>query len=143
MPNTTRRSGNMIAAANIDARKYGRLLARTLPVAIDTPDEHRHMLAEVDKLFDKDLSPEEAKLFDLMVTLIEDYEDKHFQLSAATPLTILLELMENRGVKPRDLWDVIGSKSRVSEILSGQRKISTAQAKKLAEYFKVSADLFI
>jgi HTH-type transcriptional regulator/antitoxin HigA len=133
----------MIAAANIDARKYGRLLARTLPVAIDTPDEHRHMLAEVDKLFDKDLSPEEAKLFDLMVTLIEDYEDKHFQLSAATPLTILLELMENRGVKPRDLWDVIGSKSRVSEILSGQRKISTAQAKKLAEYFKVSADLFI
>jgi HTH-type transcriptional regulator/antitoxin HigA len=133
----------MIAAANIDARKYGRLLARTLPVAIDTPDEHRHMLAEVDKLFDKDLSPEEAKLFDLMVTLIEDYEDKHFQLSAATPLTILLELMENRGVKPRDLWDVIGSKSRVSEILNGQRKITTAQAKKLAEYFKVSTDLFI
>ena len=133
----------MIAAANIDARKYGRLLARTLPVAIDTPDEHRHMLAEVDKLFEKDLSPEEAKLFDLMVTLIEDYEDKHFQLNAATPLTILLELMENRGVKPRDLWEVIGSKSRVSEILNGQRKISTAQAKKLAEYFKVSADLFI
>jgi HTH-type transcriptional regulator/antitoxin HigA len=133
----------MIAAAKIDARKYGRLLARTLPVAIDTPEEHRHMLAEVDKLFEKDLSPEEAKLFDLMVTLIEDYEDKHFQLNAATPLTILLELMENRGVKPRDLWEVIGSKSRVSEILSGQRKISTAQAKKLAEYFKVSTDLFI
>jgi HTH-type transcriptional regulator/antitoxin HigA len=133
----------MIAAAKIDARKYGRLLARTLPVAIDTPEEHRYMLAEVDKLFEKDLSPEEAKLFDLMVTLIEDYEDKHFQLNAATPLTILLELMENRGVKPRDLWEVIGSKSRVSEILSGQRKISTAQAKKLAEYFKVSTDLFI
>jgi hypothetical protein len=89
-PNTTRRSGNIIAAAKIDARKYGRLLARTLPVAIDTLEEHRYMLAEVDKLFEKDLSPEEAKLFDLMVTLIEDYEDKHFQLNAATPLTILL-----------------------------------------------------
>src|SRR5215469_16340050 len=136
MLNTTRKSGNMTAAVKIDSRKYGRLLARTLPVAIDSPEEHRRMLVEVDKLFDKDLSPEEAKLFDLMVTLIEDYEDKHFQLNAATPLSILLELMENRGVKPRDLWEVIGSKSRVSEILSGHRTISKAQAKKLAEYFK-------
>src|SRR5215467_5866306 len=133
----TRRTGSMTAAVKIDGRKYGRLLAATLPVAIDTPEEHRHMLEEVDKLFEKNLSPEESKLFDLMVTLIEDYEDKHFHLNAATPLTILLELMENRGVKPTDLWDVIGSKSRVSEILSGHRKISTAQAKKLAEYFKV------
>src|SRR5215467_6767011 len=143
MPNTTRKSGNRTAAVKIDMRKYGRLRARTLPVAIDSPEEHRHMLAEVDKLFEKDLSPEEAKLFDLMVALIEDYEDKHFQLNAATPLTILQEIMENRGLTPRDLWDVVGSKSRVSEILSGHRNISKSQAKKLAEYFKVSVDLFI
>ena len=48
-----------------------------------------------------------------------------------------------RGFAPKDLWTVIGSKSRVSEILAGRRAISKEQAKKLATFFKVTADLFI
>jgi len=56
----------------------------------------------------------------------------------------LLEfLLEQRGLKPSDLWSVVGSKSRVSEILAGKRSISKAQAKKLAEFFHVGAGLFI
>jgi antitoxin component HigA of HigAB toxin-antitoxin module len=44
---------------------------------------------------------------------------------------------------PKDLWTVLGSKSRASEILSGKRSISKDQAKKLASFFKVSAGLFL
>lgn len=45
--------------------------------------------------------------------------------------------------RPKDLWTVLGSKSHASEILSGKRSISKDQAKKLASFFKVSADLFL
>ena len=46
-------------------------------------------------------------------------------------------------LKPNDLWPVIGSKGRVSEMLAGKRSISKEQAKKLAEFFRVRADLFL
>jgi HTH-type transcriptional regulator/antitoxin HigA len=52
-------------------------------------------------------------------------------------------LLEQRGLEAHDLWPVLGSKSRVSEILSGKRAISKAQAKKLAAFFHVPLDLFI
>jgi HTH-type transcriptional regulator/antitoxin HigA len=56
---------------------------------------------------------------------------------------MLTFLMEQRGLEPHDLWPVLGSKSRVSEILNGKREISKAQARKLAEFFHISVDLFI
>jgi HTH-type transcriptional regulator/antitoxin HigA len=52
-------------------------------------------------------------------------------------------LLEQRGLKPSALWPVIGSKGRVSEILSGKRAISKDQAKKLAAFFHVGVELFI
>ena len=52
-------------------------------------------------------------------------------------------LLEQRGLEPHDLWPVLGSKSRVSEILSGKRAISKSQARKLASFFHVPVDVFI
>lgn len=57
------------------------------------------MLREVERLIDKgedELSPEEKALFKLMVRLIEDFEEQHYQLRAATPVAILRELMAAR-----------------------------------------------
>ncbi|MGO9258468.1 MAG: helix-turn-helix domain-containing protein [Bryobacteraceae bacterium] len=51
--------------------------------------------------------------------------------------------MEQRGLRPKNLWPILASKSRVSEILSGKRSISKAQAKKLAEFFGVPVNLFL
>jgi HTH-type transcriptional regulator/antitoxin HigA len=55
---------------------------------------------------------------------------------------MLADLLREREMKPSDLWNVL-PRSRVSEILSGKRGISKAQAKKLAELFRVPADLFL
>lgn len=134
----------MTAMARLDPKKYGRLLAKTLPVVIETEKENERMLAEVNKLMDKDnLSPEESKLFDLMVRLIEDFEERHYQLNASTPLGILQELMNARDLKPRDLWPVFGSRGITSEVLSGKRGISKTHAKALGEFFHISPELFI
>ncbi|MEW6209907.1 MAG: transcriptional regulator [Acidobacteriota bacterium] len=133
----------MTANVKINLRRYGRLLAATVPGVIKTEEENERLLAEVDKLMrKKSLSPEEEKLLDLMVTLIEDFEEKHYRLNASTPRGILRELMEARGVKASDLWKLFGSKGVTSEVINGKRAISKAQALALAEYFKVSADLF-
>jgi HTH-type transcriptional regulator/antitoxin HigA len=138
--------GKMSAKVAFNPNRYARLLARTLPKVIETPEENERLLAEVEKLFDKGegrLSPEEQILLELITRLIQDFEDKNYQINAATPLSILKELMESRGVKPSDLWEVFGSRGVTSEVLSGKRGISKANAKKLAEFFNVSVELFI
>ncbi len=79
----------------------------------------------------------------LLAYLIEGFENKNFTLNASTPLSVLQSLMEARDLHPRDLWSLFGSRGITSEVLHGKRGISKTQAKKLAEFFHVSADLFI
>lgn len=130
----------------IDRPKYAKLLAKTLPAVIETEAQNERMLREVERLIDKgqdNLSPEERTLFKLITALIEDFEEQHYQLNAATPATILKELMSARDLQAKDLWEVFGSKSLTSEVLNGNRAISKSRAKALAEFFHVSAELFI
>jgi HTH-type transcriptional regulator / antitoxin HigA len=130
----------------IDRRKYAKLLAKTLPAVIETEEQNERMLREVEHLIDKGqdkLTREEEVLFKLMTVLIEDFEEQHYKLNAATPVTILKDLMAARGLRPKDLWEVFGSKSLTSEVLNGNREISKSKAKALAEFFHVSAELFI
>jgi HTH-type transcriptional regulator/antitoxin HigA len=146
MQNMTRGGGKMIARhPAIDERKYGRLLAKTLPVPIETEEQYERMLAQAEPLFDKGekLSPEETVLLKLLSHLIQEYEEKHYRLNASTPHGILRELMEARGVRPSQMWEILGSKGYASDIINGKREISKAQARKLAEFFNVSVELFI
>jgi HTH-type transcriptional regulator/antitoxin HigA len=134
--------------ANVDRTKYGLLLMQTLPSVITNDDELEPMTQAVDRLMTKgikdgDLSPEEDSLLELLSTLIESYEDEHYPIPEASPLDNLRFLMEDRGVKQSDLLPVFGSSGIASEVVNGKRSISKAQAKKLAEFFKVSVELFI
>ena len=138
----------MTAVANqvLNPKKYGQLLARALPRAIKTEKENQRMLELVDELMSKGedrLTVEESTLLNLLVELIEKFEAEHYHLNASTPRGILLELMEARNVQARDLWEIFGSKGTTSEVLSGKRGISKAHARALADYFNVSAELFI
>jgi HTH-type transcriptional regulator/antitoxin HigA len=131
-------------SVNPSSAKYGRLLAKVKPQVIQTEREYKRMLGEIDKLMDKALTPEENKLFDLMAKLVQDYEDRNVpHLDAAGPLDILKHLMQARGLTQKNLWEAFGSRGATSEVLSGKRSISKAQAKRLAEFFHVSAELFI
>ena len=107
------------------------------------------MLSVVNRLMAKgegNLAPEEEVLLELLFTLIEKFEEEHYQLeknSSSTPVSILKELMAARDLQPKDIWDLFGSKSLTSEVLNGHRAISKSKAKALAEFFHVSAELFI
>lgn len=133
-------------AADIDLKRYGRLLAKAAPTVISSEAENDRLLGIVESLMAKgedNLSPEEDALLDLLVDLIHDFEAKAYPRPKSAPHEMLEFLLEQRDLRPSDLAPVIGSKSRLSEILAGKRSISKEQAKKLAEFFRVGAALFI
>ena len=131
----------------IDVKRYGRLLAKAVPCVIATEAEHERALETVKALIGKgerNMTPEEDALLDLLTNLIRDYEAAaHPPREKSEPGRMVAFLLEQRAMQPSGLWPVIGSKGRVSEILSGKRSISKGQAKKLAEFFRVRADLFL
>ena len=131
----------------IDEKRYGRLLAKAVPRVITTEEEHERALALVESLIEKgerNMSLEEDALLDLMTNLIRDYEATAYPpRGKSKPHEMVAFLLEHRGLKPSDLWSVVGSKGRVSEILAGKRPISKEQVKKLAQFFRVRADLFL
>lgn len=89
------------------------------------------------------LSAEESALLETMGILIHAYDDRIHVLASLPSHEMLAYLMEVSGRTAKDLLTVFGTRGRVSEVLSGKRSISKAQAKKLAALFKVPADLFI
>lgn len=128
-----------------DEKIYGSLLVNTLPKVIETEEECLRVEKIVGELLKKGdrLSPEEGKLLDLLSDLIENYEDKVYPIEDAPPHEMLKFLMRENDLKQSDLLHVFGSSGITSEVVGGKRSISKAQAKKLAEFFKVSVELFI
>jgi HTH-type transcriptional regulator/antitoxin HigA len=134
-----------MGALVIDERKYARVLAKVLPRVINSDEEHERMLAEIEKLMDRGerRTIEEDAALDLMVRLVQDYDREHHPLADPSPNEMLAYLMEKRGLRQVDLVPIIKSRGYVSDIINGRRAISKAHARQLAEFFKVSADLFI
>ena len=131
----------------IDVKRYGRLLAKAVPRVIVTEEENERALAIVESLIEKgeqNMMPEEDALLDLLTNLVRDYESRVYPpREKSKPHEIVAFLLDQRGFAAKELWPVIGSKGRVSEIVAGKRPISKVQAKKLAEFFHVGVELFI
>ena len=135
----------MIATARgLNTKKYARLLSRTLPVPIESEQEHIEAHRLVDSLISKrDCSPEEVALLRLVGILIQQYETRGRDIPRSRPHDMLQFLMEENGLRQRDLLDIFGTRPIVSEVVHGKRGITKAQALKLAERFRVTPDLFI
>ena len=130
----------------MDVRRYGRLLAKFTPKVIETEAENEEALAVVESLLERgesSLNPEELALLDLLGTLIERFERAAYKLPDGDPAGALEVLMEGRNLKPIHLAAVLGTRARVSEILSRKRPISKEQARRLGEFFSVSPAAFI
>ncbi len=123
---------------------YAKLLTKSLPRPIHSESEHTRITALLLELDERDdLSPEEDALAEILTLLIEDYEEKQFPLPGVSPAASLRALMDDRGLKHKDIWPVIGNKGAATEVISGRRSISKAQAKRLAEFLRVPVELFI
>lgn len=116
-----------------------------IPSVIKTEADNDRAILIVEKLLAKGarLSSEEKTLLELLGQLVADFEEKFYKPGDASPREVLLELMSARDLKQADLVEVFGSRSKVSEAIRHKREISKAQARALAEFFHISADVFI
>ncbi|MCZ2478408.1 helix-turn-helix domain-containing protein [Aquirufa antheringensis] len=90
----------------------------------------------------KSNTPEKDEL-ELLMVLIEDYDNKHFELPELDALEVIKYKMEEMGMKAKDLEPLIGSKGHVSSVLSGRREITLKMAQKLKDFFRIPAEVFL
>jgi HTH-type transcriptional regulator/antitoxin HigA len=126
------------------SREYGALLQRVPPKVIRTEKENEayiKILYELDQR-SKTRTAAEKELAELLTLLIEDFEEKRYRLPRAQPLDVVRFLMEQHGLRQKDLMDVFGTASIVSEVLSGKRELNKDHIERLCERFQVSPELF-
>ncbi len=125
-------------------KTYSELLSKHRSRVIKSEEENETFLAIVEELMSRtELTPEEDTLLELLVALVEDFEQKHYQLNTSTPLSRLLHLMDARSLEITDLVGIIGSTEVTAGIVKGQQEISQKQAEALGKFFHVEPRLFI
>src|ERR1700674_3477488 len=106
------------------SREYSSLLTKFPPKIIRTEKENE---AYTEVLYDLDqrkkVTPAERELAKLLTLLIEDFEQRRYQLPHSRPLDVLRFLMDQHGLRQKDLVSVFGTPSIVSEVLSGKREL--------------------
>ena len=124
--------------------EYASLLTSTLPSVIRSEAENERYIAMLEGLDRKGsrISAAERRMAQLLTLLVEDFEAKHYALEAAGPVDVLKELMLANNLKQKDLLDVFGTPSIVSEVLRGKRKLTTEHIRRLSRRFHVSPEVF-
>ncbi len=107
--------------------------------------DYRWALAEIEQYFDKEPphgSPE-ADRFEILGDLIEAYEARHWAIEHADPVELIRYRMELGGFQVKHLAEVLGSKSRASEVLNRKRAITLDMARKLHDAWGIPAEVLI
>lgn len=98
---------------------------------IRSEDDLRAAFKRLERVFQAGEGTPEADEMEILVTLIEAYEHKHFSTSPADPVEAIKFRMEQQGLTPKDLERYIGSSGRVSEVLNRKRRLSLQMVKRL------------
>ena len=123
---------------------YAQLLVKYQPKVIETEAENDRALTIAQELEHKtNRTPAEDAILELLVTLIEKFEDEQYSIPQSTPHSILLHLMEAGGIEQEDLVGIFGSTDVVLDIVKGKKDISKNQAEALSEFFAVDVELFL
>lgn len=130
------------AAAQIE---YATLLRKTVPAVIHSEKENERCIALLEALDQKGdkLTAAERRLGELLTVLIEDFEERTYALKPAKPVEVLAELIEANGLKQKDLMEIFGTPSIVSEILREKRNLTVDHIRKLSKRFHVSPEMFL
>lgn len=123
--------------------EYGALLEETRPEVIHSDGQNRFFIELLEKLTSKKkVSKAEEKLIELLIVLVEAYENKEYSIPNAGPIAIIRHLMEAHRLRQKDLVDVFGTESIVSDVLNGKRELTKEQIKRLSGRFGVSPAVF-
>ena len=110
---------------------------------IKTEVDYKAALDEVERLFDSPPDTPEGDHLEVLTTLIEAYEEKHYSIPSPDPIETILYYMESRGLSRSDLEPFIGSRARVSEVLNRKRPLTIYMIRKLHTGLGIPAEILI
>ena len=108
-----------------------------------TDQDYTDYLARVEALMDLNLTSEEDDELNVLMTLLENYEDKHYPMDAPDPIEAIKFRMEQLNMKQSDLAPIIGSRAKVSEVLRGKRALTLKMIRALHQHLNIPADILI
>lgn len=109
---------------------------------VKTEQEYKKALRRAMEIFHAEPdTPEDEELGVLL--LIKDYEDRHIKMPEVDVLALIREKMAEKGLKNKELEEVIGSKGHVSSVLSGKRALTLKMAQRLKDFFQLPAEVFL
>jgi HTH-type transcriptional regulator/antitoxin HigA len=104
---------------------------------IRSDDDLKRAFRQLEKIFQAEEGSPQADERDVLVTLIEAYENKHHDFGPVDPVEAIKFRMDQEGLTPRDLEPYIGHSGRVSEVLNGKRSLSLRMVKRLHDGLKI------
>jgi HTH-type transcriptional regulator/antitoxin HigA len=110
---------------------------------IKTRKDHEQALKAIEQLMDAKRNTAEGDRLDVLVTLVEAYEARHFSLDLPDPVEAIKFVMEQRGLAVKDLVPFIGQPNRIYEILNRKRPLTMAMAWKLHQGLGIPAESLI
>lgn len=110
---------------------------------IKTSADHAAALQEIEGLMSAELGTPEGDRLDVLATLVEAYEAKHFPMELPNPIDAIKFRMEQKGLTAKDLQPMIGGLNRVYEILNGSRPLTLAMIWRLHESLGIPAECLI
>ena len=123
---------------------YAELLSEAQPEVIRDEEQNQLYIQKLEELTGREkVTPAEEKLIALLTLLVEEYEGKHYAVPEAGPLDMIRHLMEVHGLRQKDLVDVFGTPSIVSEVLNGKRGLTIEHIRRLSRRFHISPEIFL
>lgn len=105
--------------------------------------EYRQALKRLEKIFDAQKGDADSDEADLLALLIDDFEKKYYPIDTPDPIEAIKIRMEEMQLKQTDLVQIIGGKSRVSEVLNKKRRLTLEMIRNLADKLHLSPGLLI
>jgi len=127
-------------------KQYDEIDVRTVSMnlkPIKTPEDHDAALKEIERLWGAEDNTPEGDRLDILLALVEAYEEVHFPMDPPDPIEAIKFRLEQQGLDQSALIGVIGSRTRVYEVLRGDRPLSLAMIRRLHEKFGIPAEVLI
>lgn len=110
---------------------------------VRTKQDYEDALLEIGRLMTARPGTSEGDHLDVLSTLVEAYENEHYPIESPDPVALIEFAMEQRGATRVDLEAIIGSRGRVSEVLTRTRSLTLAMIRKLNEEWRLPADVLV
>ena len=110
---------------------------------VRTEADYERALKEIESLMDARAGTPEGDELDVLATLVDAYEAEHYPIEAPDPIALIEFAMEQRGADRADLEPMIGTRARVSEILTRKRALSLAMIRRLSDEWHLPSDALI